>query len=246
MALLLITALLIGLVLGLFGAGGGMLTVPALMLVGDMPVKQAVPMSLWIVAMVSLTAAIHQQVWKKLQYKLLIVLGVAGVFGSGAGAQLGTAISDKLQLGMLAALIFFVAAWVGIIKLENKVDVFRYIPAVVAGFIVGLLTGLLGVGGGFLLVPVLIYLGLGHFPTAVGHSLVLITVNAISGATSYLMTEHVEIDLTATMGITLVAAIGSVVGGILLKRLPSAALQKGFAALLVLLGGFVAWQSFHA
>lgn len=223
-----------------------MLTVPALMLVGDMSIKQAVPMSLWIVALVSLTAAIHQQVWKRLQYKLLIVLGISGVIGSGAGAQLGTSISDKLQLGMLAVLIFFVAAWVGIIKLENKVDVFRYIPAVVAGFTVGLLTGLLGVGGGFLLVPVLIYLGLGHFPTAVGHSLVLITVNAISGAISYQATEQVEIDLTATAGITLVAAFGSVAGGILLKRLPSAALQKGFAVLLVLLGCFVGWQSFNA
>jgi len=237
------TALLIGLVLGLFGAGGGMLTVPALMAVGEIPVKQAVPMSLWIVALVSLTAAIHQRVWQKLQYRLLIVLGVTGVLGSGAGARLGTLISDRLQLGLLALLIFFVALWIGFVKLENKVAVFRYIPAVVAGLVIGVLTGLLGVGGGFLLVPVLIYLGLGHFPTAVGHSLVLITLNAMAGAVSYLYVERVEIDLPVTLGITVVAAAGSVLGGYLLKRLPSAMLQKGFAILLLLLGGFVGWQS---
>jgi uncharacterized membrane protein YfcA len=236
-------ALLIGLVLGLFGAGGGMLTVPALMAVGDIPLKEAVPMSLWIVALVSLTAAVHQRVWQKLQWKLLIVLGVSGVFGSGGGARVGTLISDQLQLGLLAGLILFVAVWVGFVRLENKVAVFRYVPAVLAGLIIGFLTGLLGVGGGFLLVPVLIFLGLRHFPTAVGHSLILIAVNAVSGGLSYLLVEKVSVDLSLTFAVTVVAAVGSVLGGLLLKRLPSAVLQKGFALLLILLGCFVGWQS---
>jgi len=237
------TALLIGLVLGLFGAGGGMLTVPALMMVGDIPIKQAVPMSLWIVAMVSLTAAMHQKVWRDLQFRLLAVLGVAGVAGSGAGARVGMLLSDQVQLGLLAGLIFFVSIWIGFVRLENKVQLFRYIPAVLAGLVVGFLTGMLGVGGGFLLVPVLIFLGVSHFPTAVGHSLVLITINAVSGGVSYLVAEQVRIDMTFTLGIIVVAAIGSVVGGILLKRLPSEHLQRGFAILLILLGCFVGWQS---
>jgi hypothetical protein len=239
-------ALLIGLALGLFGAGGGMLTVPALMTVGHLSVKQAVPMSLWIVALASLSAAIHQQVWKKLQYRLLIVLGVAGIIGSGAGARLGMLLPGNIQLGMLSVLIFFVAAWVGFIRLENKVQVFRYIPATLAGLGVGALTGMLGVGGGFLLVPVLIFLGLKHFPTAVGHSLVLITLNAISGAVSYLMMEKADIDLPSTLGIALVATIGSVLGGIVLQKVSSSSLQKGFAIVLIFLGSFVGWQSLNA
>jgi len=238
------TALLIGLVLGLFGAGGGMLTVPALMMVGDIPIKEAVPMSLWIVALVSLTAAIHQRVWRELQLRLLVVLGVAGVVGSGAGARVGVMLPDHIQLGLLAGLIFFVAIWVGFVRLENKVAVFRYIPAVFAGLCVGLLTGILGVGGGFLLVPVLIFLGVSHFPTAVGHSLILITINAVGGGASYLMMEQARIDMLGTLGIIVVAAVGSVIGGILLKRVPSEHLQKGFAILLILLGCFVGWQSF--
>jgi len=241
--LLIPAALLIGLVLGLFGAGGGMLTVPALMMVGDMSVKEAVPMSLWIVAIVSLVAAVHQQVWKQLQWKLLVTLGVAGLFGSSTGASVGSDVSDQLQLAMLAVLILFVAIWVGFVKLEYKVAVFRYIPAVFAGLGVGFLTGILGVGGGFLLVPVLIFLGVTHFPTAVGHSLVLITLNSIGGALSYFVVDPGSIDMKSTLIIAVIAAVGSVLGGVLLKRIPSELLQKGFAILLILLGCFVGWQS---
>jgi len=236
-------ALLIGLVLGLFGAGGGMLTVPALMMVGEIPIKQAVPMSLWIVALVSLTAAIHQKVWRDLQFRLLAVLGIAGVVGSGAGARIGIMLPDQIQLGLLAGLIFFVSIWIGFVRLENKVQVFRYIPAVLAGLVVGLLTGMLGVGGGFLLVPVMIFLGVSHFPAAVGHSLVLITINAVSGGASYLIAEQVQIDMFFTLAVTLIAAFGSVAGGILLKRVATEHLQKGFSMLLILLGCFVGWQA---
>ncbi|WP_018293791.1 sulfite exporter TauE/SafE family protein [Mariprofundus ferrooxydans] len=236
-------ALLIGLILGLFGAGGGMLTVPALMMVGDMSVKEAVPMSLWVVSLVSLTAAIHQQVWKQLQYRLLIILGATGIAGSAIGARIGAGMSESLQLAILAILILTVAVWTGFVRLENKVSTFRYIPAVLAGFAIGLLTGMLGVGGGFLLVPALIFLGIGHFPTAVGHSLMIIIANAAGGIISYSTVESVHIDIGLTLSVALIAAVGSIIGGILLKRLPAARLQKGFAILLIFLGGFIAWQS---
>lgn len=237
------TALLIGLVLGLFGAGGGLMTVPALMVVGEMPVKQAVPMSLWIVTLVSVAALIHQRAWRQLQLRLLMVLGSTGVLGSAAGARLGAIVPDHIQLGILTVLIFFVVFWITVVRLENKVQLFRYIPAVATGLGIGLLTGLLGIGGGFLLVPALLFLGVCHFPTAVAHSLVLVAFNAFSGAIVYLLIDRVEVDLLPTLAIALIAAIGSVIGGMLLKRLPAARLQKGFAIVLLLLGGFVGWQS---
>ncbi len=239
-------ALLIGLVLGLFGAGGGMLTVPALMMIGDMTIKEAVPMSLWLVSLVSLTAAIHQQAWKQLQYRLLLILGVTGMAGGALGARIGANMAESLQLAVLAILILSVALWTGFVRLENKVRTFRYIPALLAGFIIGLLTGMLGVGGGFLLVPALIFLGIGHFPTAVGHSLIIIIANAAGAMISYSTIASVQIDIGLTASIALIAAAGSILGGILLKRLPAALLQKGFAMVLICLGCFIAWQSLSA
>jgi len=237
------TALLIGLVLGLFGAGGGMLTVPALMIIGELSVKEAVPMSLWIVSLVSLTAAIHQKVWQQLQYRLLIILGITGIAGGMLGARIGAAIPEQIQLALLAILILNVAIWTGFVRLENKVSVFRYIPALLAGFVIGLLTGILGVGGGFLLVPALVFLGIGHFPTAVGHSLIIIVANAAGAMISYATMPSVQINFGFTAIIAAIAAVGSIIGGILLKRLPATQLQKGFAFLLILLGCFVGWQS---
>jgi len=236
-------ALAIGLVLGLFGAGGGMLTVPALIMIGDITVKEAVPMSLWIVSLVSLTAAIHQQVWKQVQWRLLTALGVSGVAGSMMGARIGNTMPESTQLALLAILILGVAIWTGFVKLENKIRAFRYIPALLAGLVIGLLTGLLGVGGGFLLVPALVFLGIGHFPTAVGHSLVIIIINALAAIVSYSTIASVQIDPGLTATIAIIAAAGSIIGGILLKRLPAAHLQKGFAFVLIFLGCFVAWQS---
>ena len=222
-----------------------MLTVPALMMVG-VTVKEAVPMSLWVVSLVSLTAAMHQQVWKQLQYRLLIILGTTGITGSAIGARIGASMSESLQLAILAILILTVAVWTGFVRPENKVSTFRYIPALLAGFAIGLLTGMLGVGGGFLLVPALIFLGIGHFPTAVGHSLIIIIANAVGGIISYSTVKSVHIDIGLTVSIALIAAVGSIIGGILLKRLPTARLQKGFAILLIVLGGFIAWRSLTA
>ncbi|PJA32963.1 MAG: sulfite exporter TauE/SafE family protein, partial [Zetaproteobacteria bacterium CG_4_9_14_3_um_filter_53_7] len=130
-------ALFIGLILGLFGAGGGMLTVPALMMIGELTVKEAVPMSLWVVSLVSLTAAIHQQVWKQLQYRLLLILGITGIAGGAIGARIGATMPESLQLAILGLLILGVAVWTGFVRLENKVSTFRYIPALLAGLVIG-------------------------------------------------------------------------------------------------------------
>ena len=232
-------ALTIGLILGLFGAGGGMATVPTIMALMDVGIKEAIAMSLWVVALVSMTAALHQRVWQIVQYKMLFSLAVSGVLGSMLGAQAGMLISETAQLLMLVGLIFFVAWWMAAVQLENKVGIFRWIPALLAGLIIGLLTGALGVGGGFLLVPALIYLGIKDFPIAVGHSLLLITLNALTGALSYM--GKLDVPMTATLSIAAIAAIGAIFGGMLLKRLSAKKLQKTFALLLCALASGMLW-----
>ena len=236
-------AFAIGLILGLFGAGGGMVTVPALMFLADMDVKTAVATSLWFVAFVSLTAAIHQRFWQELRPRLLITFAVSGMIGGALGSRIGLLLPAFVQVAMLALLTFYVAWWTSRVRLTERVSVFRFIPAAVTGLVIGILTGALGVGGGFLLVPALIYLGINRFQLAVSHSLVLIFLNAIVAAISYL--PSLKIDAPLTAGIAGLAAVGSIGGGLLLKRLPGDSLKKGFAVLLVLLGALMIWEAWR-
>jgi len=235
------TALGIGIILGMFGAGGGMVTVPALIYFADMPVKQAIGMSLWIVTLVSFVALVHQRVWKCLQWKLVVTLGLSGIVGSVSGSIFAQYLPEQLQLGLFTALIFAVTWWVSKIKLADRIGLYRFVPATVTGFAIGILTGVFGVGGGFLLVPALIYLGISHFPVAVAHSLVLISLNALAGGISYL--GQIEIPIFDTFIFALIASMGTVIGTYLLKRVPGHYLQKSFSIILVLMGIFMSWRT---
>lgn len=227
-------AFVIGIVLGLFGAGGGMITVPTLIYLVNLPVKQAIAMSLWIVAIVSFTALVQQKAWRNLHVKLLLTFGITGVLGSMSGSLLAQYVPETFQLVAFALLIFFTTWWTSRVKLTNQVSVFRFIPATLTGFAVGLLTGVLGVGGGFLLVPAVIYLGIGHFPTAVAHSLVLVTLNSLAGGITYAQT--IDIPAETTLTISTIAIFGSALGSYILKKISGQRLQKAFTIMLLLVG----------
>ena len=240
-------AFIVGIILALFGAGGGMTTVPLLIYFGDIPVKEAIAMSLWVVAGVSLTAIIHQRVWKVLHMKLLITFGISGIVGSFAGANIGIMIAEQLQSVLFATLLVIVSIWLLLKKTEQsvpsaKAKAFNYIYATGVGITIGILTGILGVGGGFLLVPALIWLGVSQMPVTVAHSLVLIILNSVVAGTRY--AEAIDIDVMLTVGVVVAASAGAIVGGVLLKKIPQKHLQKGFAYALLLLGVLMAARSF--
>jgi len=227
---------LMGLVLGLFGAGGGMLTVPILMYGAGMPIKQAIAVSLWIVAAVSLIAATHQRAWRVLQRRLLVFFSLGGLVGSVIGAWVGTWIDPLVQEGLFALLLFVVAWWLLRVKLHDSPQdkPCHCGLAVLTGAGLGVVTGLLGVGGGFLMVPALVLLGVSHLPTAVAHSLILIAINATVSGITY--AGSVDLPVKLMIGIVLVAAVGSMVGGYLLHRLPVGRLQWVLSLVLVVLG----------
>jgi len=227
---------LIGLLLGLFGAGGGMLTVPLLIYGLDLPIKTAVATSLWIVAAVSLVAATQQRAWRILEPRLLGFFGLGGIIGGAVGAWIGTWIDPVIQETLFAVLLVMVAGWM--FRLEPPGDSTGFICpcglALAIGVILGIVTGLLGVGGGFLMVPALLYLGISRMPVAVAHSLVLISFNAILSGAIY---HHgIELPNSTLLGIVALAAIGSVIGSMILKRVSTARLQRGFSIGLILLG----------
>lgn len=228
---------LIGLMLGLFGAGGGMLTVPLLIYAAGLSLKQSIAASVWIVGGVSIVAAIQQRAWRVLRWDLLVFFALGGIFGGIGGAWLGGWVPAALQQLLFGLLLWGVAVWTWRRPLQEAPAAARRCHcsfALLAGGAMGLLTGLLGVGGGFLMVPLLIALGVSHFPTAVAHSLALIAVNAAASGITYLGTIPNDGRLLLTVG--LLAAAGSLLGSHLLLHLPRRPLQRGFGAVLAVLG----------
>jgi len=231
-----LAAPLIGLLLGMFGAGGGMLTVPLLIYGLGMPIKTAVATSLWIVATVSLVAATQQRAWRILEPRLLGFFGLGGLLGGAIGAWIGTWINPVIQEGLFALLLVIVAAWMSRLELpkDNGAFICPCGLAVASGAVLGIVTGLLGVGGGFLMVPALLYLGISRMPVAIAHSLVLISFNAVLSGGIY--HRGIELPNSTLLGIVALAAIGSLIGSQILKHMPTERLQRGFSIGLLLLG----------
>lgn len=241
----LLLAALIGLSLGLLGGGGSILTVPILVYVLGFPAKQAVAMSLAIVAVVSLVGAAGHWRAGRVRVRTALAFGAVAMAGAFVGARLGTRVSGTLQL-LLLAIVMLAAATLMFTNAGRRepsaIPVERSLAVVaVAGLGVGVLTGLVGVGGGFLIVPALVLLLAVPMKEAVGTSLLVITLNATAGFAGYL--GSVPIDWPFLTAFTAVAIGGIVVGTKLVHRVPAAALRRGFAVFLVVVGCLIIYQN---
>jgi hypothetical protein len=241
----LLLAALFGLSLGLLGGGGSILTVPILVYVLGFPAKQAVAMSLAIVAVVSLVGAAGHWRAGRVRVRTALAFGAVAMAGAFVGARLGTRVSGTLQL-LLLAIVMLAAATLMFTNAGRRepsaIPVERSLAVVaVAGLGVGVLTGLVGVGGGFLIVPALVLLLAVPMKEAVGTSLLVITLNATAGFAGYL--GSVPIDWAFLTAFTAVAIGGIVVGTKLVHRVPAAALRRGFAVFLVVVGCLIIYQN---
>jgi uncharacterized membrane protein YfcA len=243
LALGLALAALIGLSLGLLGGGGSILTVPVLVYVLGVAAKPAIAMSLPIVGITSLIgAALH---WRlgNVRVATAITFGALAMLGAFAGAKLAVFLSGGVQLALLA--VVMLGAAVSMLR-GNSRDAESPAPArltllVPVAMGVGLLTGLVGIGGGFLVVPALVLLARVPMRQAVGTSLLVIAMNSASGFVGYLGTVHV--DWTFLAGLTGAAVAGALAGTALVSRVPQAALKRGFAVFLLAIGTFVLYKN---
>jgi uncharacterized membrane protein YfcA len=108
------------------------------------------------------------------------------------------------------------------------------------GALVGLITGLIGVGGGFLIVPALVFVAKLPMRLAVGTSLLVITMNALAGFAGYV--GHVAIDWTLIGWFTAVAAVGAIIGTLISKRVPQKRLKEVFAVMLIVVSLYVLYR----
>lgn len=235
MALGVAASLLIGVLLGLLGGGGSILTVPLLVYILGVEPRTAIAMSLLVVGVTSASAVVVHARAGRVRWRTAIIFGAGGM----AGAFLGGRGGHMLPPGALLLLFsgVMVAAAVAMLRRKDAPAPLTApqlpegpqhlpIPRVLAqGSAVGLLSGLVGAGGGFLIVPALVLVGL-PTQTAVGTSLVVISLQCFAGLLGHLGHEHLPWGLTLAVITTAIA--GSFIGGRLAGRVSPGTLRKGF------------------
>jgi uncharacterized membrane protein YfcA len=240
-------AVAIGLGLGLLGSGGSILTVPALVYLAGQDEKVAIAGSLAIVAGISFVAAVPYARRGEVDGRSVIRFGIPGVVGTFGGAWLAQFVSARVQIEMLA--LVMVAAAVLLLRAKRGVDRPHREHATwliaLEGLAVGVLTGLVGVGGGFLIVPALVLLGGLPMRRAVGTSLVIITLKSIVGFAKYvdvLGDLGLAVDWNVLALFTAFGIAGSLLGGRVSTWIPQPSLQRAFSALLIVVGCGILWN----
>lgn len=226
-------SLLIGVLLGLLGGGGSILTVPLLVYVLKVEPRTAIAMSLLVVGVTSSSAAVVHARAGRVRWRTAFLFGAGGMVGAFSGGRVASYVPPTGLLLLFSGVM--VAAAVAMLRRKEAPPSPEEAPTttrtnVVAVFAqglgVGLLSGLVGAGGGFLIVPALVLSGL---PTvaAVGTSLVVISLQCFAGLFGHL--GHVELPWSLTGAVLVTAVTGSFIGGRLLTWLSPATVRKGFA-----------------
>lgn len=237
-------AVLIGLSLGLLGGGGSILAVPLLVYVADLPAKEAIATSLLVVGVTSAVGVLPHARAGRIRWRTGLLFGVAGMVGAYAGGRLAVFVPAAVLLTGFAVMMLATAAAMIRGRRANggepappELPVLRVL---VDGVVVGLVTGLVGAGGGFLVVPVLALLGGLPMPVAVGTSLVVIAMKSFAGLAGYLSNTSIDWSLAAM--VTAAAVAGSLAGARLAGRVPEVVLRRTFGWFVVVVGVFMVVQ----
>ncbi|MCE9668194.1 sulfite exporter TauE/SafE family protein [Myxococcus stipitatus] len=239
-------AALMGLSLGLLGGGGSILTVPILVYVLGFGAKESIAMGLAVVGVTSLVGAASHWRQGNVQFRAAIVFGAVTMVGTYGGARLSVFISGTTQL-LLFATVMLVSAY--FMRHNGRREAARApephkapLPLMsLAALGVGALTGLVGVGGGFLIVPALVLLVGLPMKQAVGTSLLVIALNSLVGFAGYL--GHVEVPWGDLGLFTAIAVAGILTGTWVSHFVSQATLKAAFSGFLVVMGIFIFFKN---
>jgi uncharacterized membrane protein YfcA len=248
----------IGLSLGLMGGGGSVLALPVLVYVMGMSPKPAIAMTLVIVGTVSLLGLIPHWRAGNINLKTAAVFGTATMLGSFTGARLAMLpfVTDTLQMLLFALAMLLAAGFMiqrssqppkpedALALYPKPVCKYCWLWLLTEGLLVGVLTGLVGVGGGFAIVPALVLLANVPMKQAIGTSLLIIVANAIAGFFGYL--GHVSLDWHVTVSFIFAASLGTIPGAYLSHFVSAQKLQKIFGYFLLAIAAFVLVQNRHS
>jgi uncharacterized membrane protein YfcA len=248
-----ISAVFIGIVLGLLGGGGSILTVPILVYLLAIPAYEATAYSLFIVGVTSLTGSINYMRYKLVDFKIALLFSIPSFIGVLLTRKLllpnlpdllftlgDFVVSKNLAIMVLFSLLMMMASY-SMIK-KNNIDIdekaenkFRLI---IKFFFVGVLLGLVGAGGGFLIIPSLIFFAKLDMKTAVGTSLLIISANTLIGFLGDLTTSIV-FDWILLILFTILALIGIYIGIIISKFIDDKKLKPIFGWFVLIMGIYI-------
>ncbi|MBC7594584.1 MAG: sulfite exporter TauE/SafE family protein [Kineosporiaceae bacterium] len=264
-AVVIASGLLIGISLAALGGGGSILAVPVFVYALNQGPVAATTGSLVVVGVSALTGAVVARHQQRVLLARGIGFGAIGVVGAALGASWSTRVPAQVLLAAFSVVMLTVAATMIGQQIRRRADlpgqarttydepILRFRPELgcncpralklaVAAVAVGLMTGFFGVGGGFLVVPALVFaLGM-PMPIAVGTSLVVITINS-AAALTVRIAAGVQLDWFPVITLTVAAMVGSVFGARLGRRVDPHVLAWAFSLLILGVAGCMAWQS---
>lgn len=244
-ALAIALAVLVGLTLGLLGGGGSILAVPLLVYVAGMETKSAIATSLLMVGVTSAVSALTHARAGHVQWRSGLLFGGAGIAGAFLGGLLSYFIPAAVLLIMFS--LMMIATAVAMIKGRRTDSAatgsMSTGKVLLIGAAVGLLTGTVGAGGGFLVVPALALLGGMPMPIAVGTSLLVIAMNSAAGLAGHLST--MPIDWPVAGAFTAAAVLGSLLGARLTQRVNPETLRRSFGWFVLLTAALILAEELH-
>jgi uncharacterized membrane protein YfcA len=237
-------AIAIGVSLGLLGSGGSIITVPVLVYLLGQDEKVAIAGSLFIVGSIALVGSLQYVRAGLIDWRNVLVFGAPGMAGTYLGALIAAYVAGVMQLGLFA-LVMLLASYM-MLRPADLTHV-EHTPReawkiALDGLVVGVITGLVGVGGGFLIVPALVLLGGVTIHRAVATSLVIIALKSFSGFYKYidvLNEQNLQLDWPTILLVTGLGIAGSFLGARIAKKMPQQRLKQGFGYFLVVMGLYI-------
>ncbi|HEX7846006.1 MAG TPA: sulfite exporter TauE/SafE family protein [Chitinophagaceae bacterium] len=253
-----LSAILIGLSLGMVGSGGSILTVPVLVYLMNINPLLATTSSLFIVGTTSFTGAMRAYSKKMVDFRAVVEFGIPSIFSvfmtrhyllPAIPARIFTignlVVSKEVFLMILFAALMLIASITMIANSKKETEGLvrsltghnQVFPLVFLGLFIGVVTGLLGAGGGFLIIPSLVLFLKLPMKTAVGTSLLLVAINSLFGFLFSL--KQFEYNWTILLSFTALAIVGIFIGSRLADKIPATSLKKGFGWFVLVMGCYI-------
>ncbi|MGB0896593.1 MAG: sulfite exporter TauE/SafE family protein [Flavobacteriaceae bacterium] len=254
-------ALIIGVILGLIGGGGSILAVPVLTYLFAVDEKTATAYSLFIVGASALIGGIKQYFKNLVDWRTAIVFGIPAILGVSIVRRfIVPALPDILftisdfeftrRMGMLGLFsLLMIPAGISMLKTKkqalekNNDNTYNYPLIFIEGIVVGALTGFIGAGGGFLIIPALVILAKTDIKVAIGTSLIIIALKSLSG---FFLGDALTMNINwpFLLSFTLLSFIGIFIGSYLSNFIDGKRLKKGFGYFIFLMAGFIFYMEF--